>query len=374
MKKHLVFVGGGHAHLTALLHLRDYVDRGHRVTLISSSGYHYYSGMGPGMLSGIYRPWEIRFHVRKLAQDRGASFLEGKVVRIAPVERILFLSSGRTVEYDLVSFNTGSEVSADIRNMAGENIFTVKPIIHLLKAKEYILQNMGQQKLRIVIIGGGPAGVECAGNVWRLVQDNKGRAEICFIAGTKLLKNLPARVCTLVRSSFQKRDIRIIEGRHMKSLEHNALILDDAAEMGYDMVLVATGVKPTSLFQDSGLATDKDGGLLVNSYLQHVDYPEIFGGGDCISLEGHSLAKVGVYAVRQNPVLYRNLLAALEGGEFLSFVPQQKYLLILNLGDGKGVLWRDRFIWYGRTAFMLKDYIDRKFMRKFQVSGESGEK
>ncbi|MBS1127078.1 MAG: FAD-dependent pyridine nucleotide-disulfide oxidoreductase family protein [Nitrospirae bacterium] len=53
MKKHLVFVGGGHAHLTALLHLKDYVDCGHRVTLISSSDYHYYSGMGPGMLSGI---------------------------------------------------------------------------------------------------------------------------------------------------------------------------------------------------------------------------------------------------------------------------------------------------------------------------------
>ncbi|MBS1234899.1 MAG: hypothetical protein H6R43_615, partial [Nitrospirae bacterium] len=68
MKKHLVFVGGGHAHLTALLHLKDYVDCGHRVTLISPSDYHYYSGMGPGMLSGIYRPQEIRFHVKKLAE------------------------------------------------------------------------------------------------------------------------------------------------------------------------------------------------------------------------------------------------------------------------------------------------------------------
>lgn len=31
MKKHLVFVGGGHAHLTALSKINNYVDRGHKV-------------------------------------------------------------------------------------------------------------------------------------------------------------------------------------------------------------------------------------------------------------------------------------------------------------------------------------------------------
>ena len=370
MKKHLVFVGGGHAHLTALLKLKDYIDCGHQVTLVSSSEYHYYSGMGPGMLSGTYQPREIRFHVKKLAEDRGASFLEDRVIRISPSEHKLFLNSGRAVTYDVVSFNTGSEVVADVKHKTGENVFTVKPIINLLRAKQYILKNMGQRVLRVVIIGGGPAGVECAGNIWRLIQDNKGRAEIYFIAGTKLLKNLPERVCNRVRSSFQERDIRIIEGRHMKSLETNSIFFDDATEMSYDVALVATGVRPPSLFKDSGLATGKDGGMLVNSYLQSVERPDIFGGGDCISLQGQPLAKVGVYAVRENPVLYRNLFAALEGGELITFTPQEKYLLIFNLGNGQGIFWRDQFILNGRPAFFLKDYIDRKFMRKFQVSGE----
>jgi NADH dehydrogenase FAD-containing subunit len=94
MGKHLVFVGGGHAHLTALLHLDRYVQRGHQVTLISSSAYHYYSGMGPGMLSGIYRPQEVRFHVKKLTQDRGGLFVEDKVVKIDPLNRSLILSTG----------------------------------------------------------------------------------------------------------------------------------------------------------------------------------------------------------------------------------------------------------------------------------------
>jgi len=78
MGKHLIFVGGGHAHLTALKNLSKFRELGHDVTLISPSPYHYYSGMGPGMLSGIYHPWEVRFHIKKLAEDRGATFIKGR--------------------------------------------------------------------------------------------------------------------------------------------------------------------------------------------------------------------------------------------------------------------------------------------------------
>jgi NADH dehydrogenase FAD-containing subunit len=99
----------------------------------------------------------------------------------------------------------------------------------------------------------------------------------------------------------------------------------------------------------------------------------MFGGGDCISFAERPLAKVGVYAVRQNPILYHNLLAALEGREMKTFMPQKDYMLIFNMGNGRGILWKKNFVWEGRLPFLLKDYIDRKFMRKFQVAGELNE-
>ena len=75
MGKHIVIVGAGHAHLTVLKSLKDFSNFGHDVTVVSSSPLHYYSGMGPGMLSGIYRPEEIRFNVKKMSEDRGAAFV-----------------------------------------------------------------------------------------------------------------------------------------------------------------------------------------------------------------------------------------------------------------------------------------------------------
>ena len=110
--------------------------------------------------------------------------------------------------------------------------------------------------------------------------------------------------------------------------------------------------------------------VLVNDRLQSPDYPELFGGGDCISLQGHPLVKVGVYAVRQNPILHHNLLAALEERELIPFQPQQRYLLILNLGNRRGILCKGRWVWEGRLPFLLKDWIDRRFMGTYQVSGE----
>jgi hypothetical protein len=82
------------------------------------------------------------------------------------------------------------------------------------------------------------------------------------------------------------------------------------------------------------------------------------------------LNRVGVYATRQNLILYNNMMASLDQGKMRPFKPQSIYTLIFNLGDGHGIFRRGRFVWGGRLPFRIKDHIDRGFMRRFQVSGE----
>jgi NADH dehydrogenase FAD-containing subunit len=373
--KRLVFVGGGHAHLTCLKNLHEFGKLGHNVTLISASPYHYYSGMGPGMLSGIYRPQEARFNIKKMAEDRGATFKEGKVTHIDPNRRLLFFPSGEEIPYDVVSFNTGSDVPIEsLTSMLHDNIFPVKPVINLLKARQTILGALKEgRRPNFVVVGGGAAGLEITANLWRLIHKAQGIGKITNIAGKRLMNEAPERVRNLATNSFSKRGVEVIEGARVKTVEREAVLLSDGRKLPIDYVFMAVGIKPSSLFKDSGMLTGQDGGLLVNTYLQSVAYPEIFGGGDCISLQGHDLAKVGVYAVRENPILYHNLRTALEGGTMKSFIPQKTFLLIFNMGNGKGIYWKENWVWDGRLAFLLKDYIDRSFMKKFQLSGERDE-
>ena len=370
MGKHLVFVGGGHAHLTSLVNIGDYIKLGHRVSLISPVTHHYYSGMGPGLLSGIYRPEEARFHIKKLVEDRGASFVKGYVTRINPDKRFLVLESGEEVPYDIVSFNTGSGVPLDEVNDDKNSVYPVKPIVNLLKARKIILDKIRGEIPRLLVVGGGPAGVELSGNLWRLVHDNGGQAEITLIAGGSLLSFFPGKARSLAIASLRERGIEVVEDAQVSRFADGDAVLADGRRLPYDIVFAALGVKPSQIFRESGLPIGNDGGLLVNEHLQSVAHPEIFGGGDCISLQGSHLDKVGVYAVRQNEILHHNLLSALSGESMEKFTPQRTYLLIFNLGDGTGIFVRRSWVWSGRLAFLFKDYLDRSFMRKFQVSGE----
>jgi NADH dehydrogenase FAD-containing subunit len=332
--------------------------------------------MGPGMLSGIYQPWEVRFHIRKLAEERGGTFIEAKVIKVDPLQHLLFLQSGEKVHYDVVSFNTGSDVPIESLTAGPhDNIFTVKPVVNLLKARRVILEELrGGKELKFVVVGGGPAGVEISANLWRLLHKNQGRGQITLIGGRRLLSDAPEKVRRLAVESLTRRGVEIMEGSHVKGVDKGTITLSDGKRLGLDIAFIAIGIQPSPLFRDSGMFTGAEGGLLVNSYLQSAAYPDIFGGGDCISLEGHSLAKVGVYAVRQNPILFHNILAALEGGKLAVFKPQKHFLLILNMGNGQGIFWKKNWVWENRLAFLLKDYIDRRFMRTFQASGELDEK
>lgn len=356
--------------MTAMLNLADYIKRGHRVTLISPSPYHYYSGMGPGLLAGIYQPQEVRFHIKKMVETRGAEFIEGKVARIDAQNRILHLADGGTVGYDVASFNTGSNVPMTGIASSGDAVIPVKPIINLYNASLSISRLAAAKGLNIVVVGGGPAGVEIAANVWRLIESINASANISLITGSQMLSGFPDKARRLVMESLSARSIEVIEGVRVESLKDKGAVLPDGRKLRFDFAFIAVGVRPSEIFKASGLPTGDQGGLLVNDHLQSAAFPELFGGGDCIDMQAHSLAKVGVHAVRQNPLLKHNLMVALEGGTMRTFIPSQDYMLILNLGNNKGVLKKRNWVWDGWFSFLLKDYIDRRFMKKFQVSGE----
>ncbi len=152
----------------------------------------------------------------------------------------------------------------------------------------------------------------------------------------------------------------------MHSVADGQIILENGAIYSADIIFPAIGVSPSEIFSRSGLDVGADGGLKVNAFLQSTSQPNIFGGGDCIYFADSPLDKVGVYAVRQNQVLFDNLMAALEGNPLRKFTPGGDYLLIYNLGDGEGVLSKWSITFSGRLAFIIKDYIDKKFIKAYQ--------
>jgi len=367
MRTQLFLIGGGHAHLTCISNIEKFKKRNADVTLISPLPYHYYSGMGPGMLGDIYSPQEIRFKIKEMVERSGARFVEDKVVKIDPIKQLLFLESGSNLNYDFLSINVGSKIYDNLVH-SNSHIIPVKPIENLRKAKRAILDLDNKKDLNFCVIGGGAAGCEIAGNLWRLVNNYEINGNVTLISDTEILATYPEKVRNLTLQSFQERGIIVNENQEVEKIEDNVVFLDNGRSILSNMSFLATGVQPNNIFGESGIPIDGEGAMIVNNHLQSIKYGNIFGGGDCINLKTKKLDKVGVYAVRENPILFHNILSSLKGKELKKFKPQSKYLLILNLGEGKGIAWRGKLAFNGKLAFRLKNYIDSRFMKKFQIS------
>lgn len=373
-RKHLVLAGAGHAHLTAMGRIAQLRDQGLRVTVVNSSSLHYYSGMGPGMLAGTYAPDEIRFDVRAMVESRDGEFVEDPVAGIKPEQQVLVLASGTELSYDCCSFNVGSGVArvpeADAK---GPEIYPVKPIIRLLDARQRILElldaNDKGSLTHVAVVGGGAAGIEIAGNAQALIQSAPSagpKPRVTLLAGSRLLKRFPDKVRTLALKSLSARKIDVVEDDRATGAGDGCVRLESGREIPCELVFWATGVKPNPLFERSGLATGPGGGLLVNQFLQAVDHPNLFGGGDCIHFQPMALDKVGVHAVRQNPLLAANPAALLQGRGLMAYRASNTYLLLLNLGDGTAIFRRGSAVFRCKLAMWLKNRIDTRFMQRFQ--------
>ncbi|SLM28617.1 putative NADH dehydrogenase, FAD-containing subunit [Desulfamplus magnetovallimortis] len=360
MKKHLVLAGGGHAHMVTLANLEKFIENGHKVSVIGPSTHHYYSGMGPGMLGKTYTPQEIRFATKHVVEKKGGIFIEGKAEKVDPEKKILLLESGETIPYDVISFNSGSHVPQSIiseKDLAANKrvIFPVKPIERLMEAQIQLEKMMTEKRISISIIGGGPSSAEIAGNVWQLATIVKQKSPgmtmpiIKIMAGKRFMSKFPESVRKAVYNCITSRGIEIFERGYVKEVTGTTVVMESGDRHPSDFIFMALGVKPSKMFEVSGLPTGPDRGLLVNRFLQSTQYPEIFGGGDCIHFSERPLDKVGVYAVRENPVLFNNLMASLDNRPLQPFDPGGDYLLIFNLGGNYGVL-RKKMVLFERQA------------------------
>lgn len=365
MKKRLVLAGGGHAHLLTLQNIGSITSKGHEAVLISPDEHHYYSGMGPGMLGGIYEPDQIRFNIKEMAEKGGGIFIRDQVRKIDPLERLIFLGSGETISYDAVSFNTGSMVQLKTEEPEKSLVFPVKPVENLYYARNKIRELSLKRKISVAIIGGGPAASEIAASIHSLCGKEGRIIPLIDLYCERFMPGFPHFFSSMVRKNLISKGIRINEGFTASKIKAGRIMAYDGRTRRPDVMFVATGVTPSKVFGESGIMTGPEGGMSVNRYLQAQDWPEIFGAGDCIHFKDRPLDKAGVYAVRQAPVLFRNICAFLEGKSLTSFEHGGEYMMILNMGLGLGILKKRGIVFSGKSAFMLKDQIDRRFMSRF---------
>ncbi len=368
MGQQIILVGGGHAHLRIVSQADDFHAAGVELILVDP-GMFWYSGMATGMLGGRYSPEQDTIRLQDLCDRNGVAFRQTRAVALDRHRKELQTEAGETIPYDLLSLNVGSAVDTNGIQDPQATAWAVKPIPKLAELRQVLEGRVrAGRSCRVGIVGGGPAGIEIAANAEALCRDAGGKPAVTLLhRGEHLAPGFPPDAGRKLQEILADRGIEVRCGVRAVAVTRRgaavAVRTGDDRTLAFDQVVLATGLIASPTVAALGLGPD---GMAVDRYLRYVEDRAVFGAGDCILFTPRTLPKVGVFGVRQAPVLQRNLLAAIHGTDFEAYEPQDKFLLILNLGDGTGLAVRGNWYWHGRLAWLVKNFIDRRFMNQYR--------
>ena len=369
-RRHLVLVGGGHSHVEVL---RDWAREpvpGGRLTVVVDRPTAVYSGMVPGFVAGQYRLDEIEIDVHGLAQRAGAAWVGARATRLNPLARLVYAEGSPTVSYDTVSFDVGSTVSGLDRPGVMEHALRTRPIADFVRSVDRLIERARSRPgFRLVVVGAGAGGVELAfAFSARFAREGLPGASVQLLeSGPRVLAGYPDSAMRRIERNARARGIAVRCGARVAEARADRLMLEGGETLPCDAFAWVAGAAGLPLFDGAGLERDERGFIKVRETLQAVGHDDIFATGDCAGLvTAPDLAKAGVYAVREGPVLAHNLRARLSGRPLKPYRPQRDFLSLLNLGDGRAVACKWGLSAEGAWAWRLKDWIDRRFVQRYR--------
>ncbi len=353
----IVLVGAGHAHVEVLRRFAMRPEPGIRLTLIGREPETPYSGMLPGVIRGDYSLDQAQIDLAPLAAAASARLILGQADSIQLDTKTVTVPGRPDIPFDLLSINTGGEPSAP-----PDGGISVKPIGRFLLQLRGIEDTL-RDHARIVVAGGGPAGVELA---LALAARSRGRFRVALVSGSaEPLIEAPEKARRVAVTALVDAGVEIVRGVMAGQFQDGRLALSDGSFLDAGACLRATGVEAPAFLALSGLACDAKGCVKVDAALRSISDPAVFAAGDCASILGSPRPKAGVWAVRAGVHLADNLRRAARRRPLKRWRPQPDALVILGLGGGRAVAWRGGLSVSGTMIWRWKDWIDRRWMRMY---------
>jgi len=339
----VVIVGGGFGGLLAATHLAPAPVE---LTLVDRRNFHLFQPLTYQVATGALSPGEVAYPLRAIfRRHRNVRVLLGEVTGFDLEAREVHVGSD-SLPYDTLIVAGGSTYSYfghdDWARFAPE----VKSLESALAMRGRILSafeaaeaepNAERRRalLTFVVVGGGPTGVEMAGQIAELARDTLRRefrsvdprdATVLLVeTGDRLLKTFPASLSRKAERSLKSLGVTPLLDRTVVGIEEDAVTIyapDGRQRIPARTVIWAAGVKASPLAARLGALTGADvdpaGRLTVEPDLSLPGHPEVLAFGDMVRVRrpdgtAETLPGLAPVAMQQGRYAARLIRARLRG-------------------------------------------------------------
>ena len=362
----VVVLGGGFGGIGAT---RDLAEAEADVVLVDKHDYHTFQPLLYQLATDLLEPSVVGHALRDLFHEQPNVTVHQATATGIDLDRhtVEFEEMG-PIQYDHLVLGVGAEVTFFGTEGAPEHAFPMYTLADAVRLKEHVLDRweaadrdpalVDDGALNVVVVGGGPTGVESAGALAELyrqifVKDYPGvpqeKARIILVeAGPELFTMFKKDLRDYARRALEKFGVEVLVGESVSSVEPTRVRLEAGTVIEAHTLVWGAGLQANPIAASLGLELQRGNRLPVEPDLSLAGHPEVFAAGDVAWITdaktGKVLPQLGSVALQAGEHAGANVARRLGGRETKPFEYHDKGTMA-TIGRGAAVIQTAR----GRT-------------------------
>jgi NADH dehydrogenase len=383
--KRIVIIGAGFGGLTAA---KELAKKDFNITVIDKTNHHLFQPLLYQVATAVLSPADIAIPIRSIfSKNKNVEVLLGDVKSIDKENKKVFFNSSE-IDFDYLIIATGSRHSYFGRDEWEKYAPGLKTLNDALKIRETILLSLEaaekekdavkrQKYLNFVIIGGGPTGVELAGAISEIVNQNiipdfrnidASMTKVYMIeALPNILSSYPESLSNRAQEDLKNLQVEVILNEKVTEINENGVKVGTRL-IETKNILWAAGNQTLPLIKTLGTETDRLGRVIVNDNLSINEDSNIFVIGDAASVKnekGEYLLAIAPVAIQQGKFVAKIISEDLVGKQNKKFVYRDRGTMA-TIGKAKAVAVIKGFKLSGLIAWLAWSFIHVLFLISFR--------
>lgn len=389
-KSHVVVLGGGFGGLSFCQHFRHPAAR---VTLVDRTNHHLFQPLLYQVATAGLSAPEIAQPIRSILSQRpDVTVLMEQVVDINLKSRQVFLEKS-TLQFDYLVLALGGRTSyfghpeweqfaPGLKTLEDALRIRSRVLLAFEKAEASADPAEREALLTIVIVGGGPTGVELAGAFAELARTvlkrdfrriDPAQARIILIeAAPSVLGHLPPDLAESARRQLERLGVQVRTATKVSAIQSGTVTLATGETLRAENILWAAGVAAVPLTAKLGVELDRSGRVKVKPDLSLPGHPEVFAIGDLalvLQENGQPVPGVSPAAMQMAQHVAHIIGDELDLGPGRAPRPPFKYWdrgTMATIGRSAAVAWIGRLHFSGLFAWLAWLFVHLIFLIGFR--------